>query len=204
MNQSDEFVAWKELISIKILDFIAWVHPETLASSCKVSNLRMSLSLLEFAKFNQLQPLSYASVLHDTELPQITVAKLTKHFTVSFCLSKITSVLSIPGIKKWKEKHKELEGFDWTQTFELVNNKVISAIGRDALLKILHRICVPVAFRGITKYNRPYMVCVSCTCNGAGPLYDHEHALFRCTKVQVFWVLINRLLLKHAHDPEPR
>ena len=41
-------------------------------------------------------------------------------------------------------------------------------------------------------------VCEICTCNGTGPLYDHEHALFRCTKVQEFWVLINRLLLKLA------
>ena len=117
---------------------------------------------------------------------------------MSFCLSKITSVLSIPGIKKWKEKHKELEVFDWMQTFVLLNNKEIAPMGRDALLKILHRICVPVASRCITNYHRPYMVCEICTCNGTGPLYDHEHALFRCTKVQEFWVLINRLLLKLA------
>ena len=94
MNQTDDFVAWKELISYKILEFITWVHPVTLSSNDKVGNLRMTLSLFEFAKLNQLQT-SYASELHDTELSQVTVAKLTKHFTVSFCLSKITSVLSI-------------------------------------------------------------------------------------------------------------
>ena len=196
MNQSDDFVAWKELISTKILDFITWVHPVTLSGN--VGNLRMTLSLLEFAKLNQLHHFSYTSELLDTELSQVTVAKLTKHFTVSFCLSKITSALSIPGIKKWKEKHKELEVFDWGQTFALLHNKEIAPIGRDALLKILHRICVPVASRSITDYHRPYMVCEICTCNGTGPLYDHEHALFRCTKVQEFWVLINSLLLKLA------
>ena len=98
----------------------------TLSSNGNVGNLRMTLSLLEFAKLNQLQHLSYTSELHDTELSQVTAAKLTKHFTVSFCLSKITSVLSIPGIKKWKEKHKELEVFDWVQTFVLLNNKEIT------------------------------------------------------------------------------
>ncbi len=44
------------------------------------------------------------------------------------------------------------------------------------------------------------MVCEICTYNGNGPLYDHEHALFRCIKVQEFWVLINRLLLKLAGE----
>ena len=108
-KQTEEFVAWKELISIKILDFITWVHPVTSSSNGIVCNLRMTLSLLEFAKINLQQPLSYASELHDTNLSQITIAKLTKHFTVSYCLAKINSPLSIPGIKKWIAKHKELE-----------------------------------------------------------------------------------------------
>ena len=37
-----------------------------------------------------------------------------------------------------------------------------------------------------------------CHCYRNSTLYDHEHALFRCSKVQKFWVLINRLLLKLA------
>ena len=144
MKQTDEFVAWKELISIKILDFITWVHPATLPGDTHSSGLRMTLQLLEFAKLNQQHPLSYRyiSEFYDTETSQITVAKLTKPYTVSYCLSKITSALSIPGSKKWKEKHKELDVFDWTQSFDLLHNKDITPLGRDALIKNLHRICI--------------------------------------------------------------
>ena len=76
-----------------------------------------------------------------TELTHISVAQLTEHFTVRFCLLKINSAQKIPGIKKWIEKHKELVVYDWAQSFKLLSNKNISLLARDALINFLHRMC---------------------------------------------------------------
>ena len=113
-----------------------------------------------------------------SEASKITVAKLTKHFTVLHCTAKDCIASQFPGIKKWTSNHNVLAPHVWTDTFKLIGDKSISPLARDALAKVVHRTYVPTAARAITLNFRPYMPCVSCTESGClnPPLYDHEHA----------------------------
>ena len=54
LNPTDDFVAGKDLISTKILDFITWVHPSTIHGYTKSKCLQMTINIYDFEKNNTL------------------------------------------------------------------------------------------------------------------------------------------------------
>ena len=81
------------------------------------------------------------------------------------------------------------------QTLCLIHNKGIMFKSRDTLIKIIHRIYVPIATRLASINGRPYMACTSCADINNAQSYDHEHALLLCPKVTKFWTSVETLLI---------
>ena len=84
------------------------------------------------------------------------------------------------------------------QTIGLTHNKEIIPKSRDTLIKIIHRIYVPIATRLASINGRPYMACTSCADENNPLSYDHEHALLLCPKVTKFWTSVKTLLISFA------
>ena len=116
------------------------------------------------------------------------------------CTNKIKNVLDFPAILKWRVKHQCLLNFNWMQTLCLIHNKGIMFKSRDTLIKIIHRIFVPIATRLASINGRPYMACTSCADVNNVQSYDHEHALLLCPKVTKFWTSVETLLISNHQN----
>ena len=160
------------------------------------------LNLASFDNPSDITPFKVDRVYSFSVTSKITVAMLTKHFTVTHCTNYVSTALNFPGIKKWSVNHFCLNNHIWTDTFKLLSDKLISSVGRDALMKIIHRSFVPTATRAITLNYRPYMPCGSCSEVGMAnpPLYDHEHALLLCPVIMNLWTIIRKIIIHIAGD----
>ena len=199
-SASDLQCVWLKILTPDLINFIKWAKPVLHGASVDNGGTTFMLNLASFDNPRDIAPFKVDRVYSFSVTSKITVAMLTKHFTVTHCTNNVSTALNFPGINKWTANHHCLNNHIWTDTFKLLSDKLISSVGRDALMKIIHRSFVPTATRAITLNYRPYMPCNSCSevCMVNPPLYDHEHALLLCPVVMNLWTIIRKIIIHIA------
>ena len=188
---------WIKILTDPLFKYLKWAKPQLHSVTNDSTGTMIHIELASFDIPSIIAPFRVVRSYLFSEASTITVAKLTKHFTVLHCTAKDCIASQFPGIKKWTNNHSVLAPHVWTDTFKLIGDKSISPLARDALAKIVHRTYVPTAARAITLNFRPYMPCGSCSASGClnPPLYDHEHALLLCPEIMKFWTTVRNLIL---------
>ena len=127
-----------------------WAKPLLHSVTSDSTGTLLHLELASFDVPSIIAPFRVVRSYLVSEVSTITVAKLTKHFTVLHCTAKNCVASQFPGIMKWTSNHNVLAPHVWTDTFKLIGDKSISPLARDALAKVVHRAYVPTAARAIT------------------------------------------------------
>ena len=143
---------WIKILTNPLFKFLKWAKPLSHSVTSDSTGTILHIELASFDIPSIIAPFRVVRSYLFSEVSTITVAKLTKHFTVLHCTAKDCFASQFPGIKKWTSNHNVLAPHVWTDTFKLIGDISISPLARDALAKIVHRTYVPTAARAIVTY----------------------------------------------------
>ena len=172
---------WASCIPLHIVEFAAWCSPHFVPIQAPLdyeTQCESTVFTLEIQSNS-----THAPIL----LPACSVKLLTAYYTSVRAGPPNLSLIS--GVCGWMTHWPHLAGlFNWKAYFKLLEHEEISKPIRTAYWRLLHRCHVPRAKNSLT--NTPYLNCKYCAQLNVPALFNPEHAIFGCPKVQQFWLRI--------------
>ena len=170
---------WASRIPSHIVDFAAWCSPHFVP--------RQEPSVHETQNESTVFTLAIQPAHESILLPACSVKLLTAYYTSIRAGPPNLSLIT--GVCGWMTHWPQHAGlFIWEAYFKLLEHEEISKPIRTAYWKLLHRCHIPKAKNSLT--NTPYVNCKFCAQLNVPALFNHEHAIFGCPKVQQFWLCI--------------